>query len=135
MGLFYASETISSPTHFRMQPLPPQPLRPVLQPCRSVLTPEERQRGLDELRCCVEEDGAVTAIGHDPKRGARNAAIHVKKQLSVDSCRLSVKTPRQTRAVSSDEISALAKRELERAAGGRPVSAPVMRECALGALT
>ena len=29
----------------------------------------------------VEEDGTVVAVGHDPKRRARNGAVHVNRHL------------------------------------------------------
>ena len=45
----------------------------------------------------------MTAIGHNPKREARNGAVH-QKQLSVVSSQLSVKTPRQTTVVSSNVL-------------------------------
>jgi len=59
------------------------------------LRPQERQCGLGELRCGVEEDRAVTAIGHHPKCGAGNGAVHVNRHLhriekTVASSQLSV---------------------------------------------
>jgi len=59
------------------------------------LSPKERQHGLDELRGGVEEDRAVTAIGHDPERGAGNGAVHLDRHLhrierTVVSSQLSV---------------------------------------------
>src|ERR1035441_6093554 len=56
-------------------------MAPLLRAWRSGLRPKERQCGLDELRCGVEEDRSVTAIGHDPKRRARNGAVHVNRHL------------------------------------------------------
>ena len=44
------------------------------------------------------------------RRRSTACAQDDKEQLSVDSCRLSVKTPRQTTAITATKISALAKR-------------------------
>ena len=77
--LFMSAMTYS-PTHFRVQP--------VLAQARCSSIPlafrpgfEEGERSLDELRRGVEEDGAVTAIRHNPKRGARIGAVHVNRHL------------------------------------------------------
>ena len=56
----------------------------VLRLCRSVLRPKERQCSLHELSCGVEEDWPVTAIGHNPKRGAGNGAVHVNTPSPPD---------------------------------------------------
>jgi hypothetical protein len=67
----------------------------VLRALLCVLRPKERQHGLDKLRCGAEEDRSMTAIGHNPKRGARNGAVHVDSHLhrierTVVSSQLSV---------------------------------------------
>ncbi len=53
----------------------------VLRAWLCVLRPKEGQHGLDELRCGAEEDRSMTAIGHNPKRGAWNGAVHVDCHL------------------------------------------------------
>ena len=47
----------------------------------SLLLVEEGERPFDELRCGVEEDGAVIGVGDDPEGGAGNGAIHLDRQL------------------------------------------------------
>ena len=56
-------------------------MAPVLRPWRSILRPKEGECGLDELGCGVEEDRSVAAIGHNPKRGARNGTVHLNSHL------------------------------------------------------
>ena len=66
----------------------------VLRAWRYVLRPEESQCGLDELRGGVEEDRPMTAIGHNPERGARNGACAPdNNRRSFDSLRSLRMTP------------------------------------------